>query len=225
MAKPIIIDELDYRHSVFREYDLNFSKITYWWSDSCEENFFERLKQKNLYKQFAKDMISNEAYLIIDYSQDPIHIKDVETSYKDTVFNFFKKYNIPWYRLIIVSPSPDNLFFDLDIKINGDINFLADRFDTFTCIDSSPWKLHKIDRLEFRNDTLINTSIMRWTDSRKIFNDFIRKRDLYLRLYKGIDRYIYNEDIKYKTFQGTAISSWQEGIEDNTIVLYNNRYA
>ena len=119
----------------------------------------------------------------------------------------------------------DNLFFDLDIKINGDINFLADRFDTFTCIDSSPWKLHKIDRLEFRNDTLINTSIMRWTDSRKIFNDFIRKRDLYLRLYKGIDRYIYNEDIKYKTFQGTAISSWQEGIEDNTIVLYNNRYA
>ena len=113
MAKPIIIDELDYRHSVFREYDLNFSKITYWWSDSCEENFFERLKQKNLYKQFAKDMISNEAYLIIDYSQDPIHIKDVETSYKDTVFNFFKKYNIPWYRLIIVSPSPDNLFFDL----------------------------------------------------------------------------------------------------------------
>ena len=109
--------------------------------------------------------------------------------------------------------------------INGDINFLADRFDTFTCIDSSPWKLHKIDRLEFRNDTLINTSIMRWTDSRKIFNDFIRKRDLYLRLYKGIDRYIYNEDIKYKTFQGTAISSWQEGIEDNTIVLYNNRYA
>ena len=26
--------------------------------------------------------------------------------------------------------------------------------------------------------------------------------------------------IKYKTFQGTAISSWQEGIEDNTIVLY-----
>ena len=66
---------------------------------------------------------------------------------------------------------------------------------------------------------------MRWTDSRRIFNNFLRKRDLYLRLYKGIDRYIYNEDIHYKLFKGTAISSWQEGVEDNTIVLYNNRYA
>ena len=112
MAKPIIIDELDYRHSVFREYDLNFSNITYWWSDSCEDNFFELLKKINLYKQFAKDMISNEAYLIIDYSQDPIHINEVEMSYKDTVFNFFKKYNIPWHRLIVISPSPNNLFFD-----------------------------------------------------------------------------------------------------------------
>ena len=29
----------------------------------------------------------------------------------------------------------------------------------------------------------------------------------------------------YKTFKGTAISSWQEGIEDNTIVLHNQKYA
>lgn len=113
MAKPIIIDELDYRHSVLREYDLNFSKVSYWWSDSCEDSIFDRLKHSNLFEQFAKDMILNDAYLIIDYSQDPVHIKDVENSYKDTVFNFFKKYNIPWHRLIIISPTPDKLFFDL----------------------------------------------------------------------------------------------------------------
>ena len=112
MAKPIIIDELPYRHSVFHYYRLNFSNISYWWSDSCEENFFDRLKKINLYKQFAEDMISNEAYLIVDFSQDPINIKDFELSYKNSVFRFFKKYKIPWHRLIVLSPSPDRLFFD-----------------------------------------------------------------------------------------------------------------
>tara|TARA_Y100000114_G_scaffold23785_1_gene19496 strand:- start:248 stop:1408 length:1161 start_codon:yes stop_codon:yes gene_type:complete len=113
MAKPIIIDELPYRHSVFHDYGLDFTNITYWWSDSCEENFFDRLKSINLYKKFAEDMILNEAYLILDFSQDPIHIKDVENFYKKTVFRFFKKYKIPWHKLIILSPSPDKLFFDL----------------------------------------------------------------------------------------------------------------
>ena len=51
MAKPIIIDELPYRHSVFRDYGLDFTNITYWWSDSCEENFFDRLKK---YKSLQK---------------------------------------------------------------------------------------------------------------------------------------------------------------------------
>ena len=57
-------------------------------------------------------MILNDAYLILDFSQDPIHIKDVENFYRKTVFNFFKKYKIPWHKLIILSPSPDKLFFD-----------------------------------------------------------------------------------------------------------------
>jgi len=50
-------------------------------------------------------------------------------------------------------------------------------------------------------------------------------RDLYLRLYTGIDRFIWNEGIGHTTFNGNAISSWQEGIENNTIVLYNGRYV
>ena len=112
MAKPIIIDELPYRHSFFLDYGLDLPNISYWWSDSCEDDFFNRLKKLNLFKQFAKDIITNDAYLIIDYSQDPINIKDFESSYKNSVFSFFKKYNVPWSKLIILSPSPDNLFFD-----------------------------------------------------------------------------------------------------------------
>ena len=73
--------------------------------------------------------------------------------------------------------------------------------------------------------SLINTSIMRWTDNKKVFDRFIEHRDLYLRLYTGIDRFIWNEGITHTTFKGTAISSWQEGIENNTIVLYNGKYV
>ena len=66
---------------------------------------------------------------------------------------------------------------------------------------------------------------MRWTDERKILEKFLKHRDLYLRLYSGIDRFIYNEDIKYKYFMGDSISSWKENIKYNTIMLYNGKYV
>ena len=66
---------------------------------------------------------------------------------------------------------------------------------------------------------------MRWTDQRKVFERFIKHRDLYVRLYSGIDRYIYNEGVSYKTFMGDQISSWQEGTKHNTILLHNQKYV
>jgi hypothetical protein len=66
---------------------------------------------------------------------------------------------------------------------------------------------------------------MRWTDERKVFEKFMKHRDLYVRLYSGIDRFIYNEDVKYKYFMGDAISSWQEGVSHNTVMLHNQKYV
>ena len=66
---------------------------------------------------------------------------------------------------------------------------------------------------------------MRWSDERKVLEKFLKHRDLYLRLYSGIDRFIYNEDIKYKYFMGDLISSWKENIKYNTIMLYNGKYV
>ena len=57
----------------------------------------------------------------------------------------------------------------------------------------------------------------------------MEKRDLYIRLYSGIDRFIFNErnriNLKYRTFQTNEISSWQEGIKNNTIMIYNGKYS
>tara|TARA_R110000803_G_scaffold31713_1_gene70426 strand:+ start:1522 stop:2097 length:576 start_codon:yes stop_codon:yes gene_type:complete len=133
-----------------------------------------------------------------------------------------------FHKLSLFQFTGDCLFFDLDILINDNIDFLASEFNSLTVINSSPWKQQSLkEPLKFRltQNTLINSSIMRWTDQRKVFERFLKHRDLYVRLYSGIDRYIYNEGVSYKTFMGDQISSWQEGTKHNTIMLHNQKYV
>lgn len=133
-----------------------------------------------------------------------------------------------FHKLSLFQFTGDCLFFDLDILINDNIDFLASEFNSLTLINSSPWKQQSLkEPLKFRltQNTLINSSIMRWTDQRKVFERFLKHRDLYVRLYSGIDRYIYNEGVSYKTFMGDQISSWQEGTKHNTIMLHNQKYV
>ena len=179
------------------------------WGTKYNRDFVERLKE-SIEKHFT---IEHKFHCFTDKPEKDYDIQQTHPELRGV-----------WHKLSLLQFTGKNLFFDLDIKINDNIDFLAERFDKFTCIDSSPWKKHKLRTFAVNNDTLINTSIMRWADSKEIFNKFLKHRDLYLRLYKGIDRFIYNEGVGYTTFRGSAISSWQEGIEDNTIVLYNGRY-
>jgi hypothetical protein len=144
----------------------------------------------------------------------------------------FTNYDGWWNKLTLFSPEADLkgtcLYFDLDIDINDNIDFLVNEFDNLTLVNSSPWQQQSLkEPLKFRvtQNTLVNSSIMRWSDERKILEKFLKHRDLYLRLYSGIDRFIYNEDIKYKYFMGDSISSWKENIRNNTIMLYNGKYV
>ena len=111
MARPVFIDKIPYRHSVFDNYNLNFSNICYWWSP-VDSNIFTTLKQKKLFNKFVTDMISNDAYLVIDESQDPLHIRIIDNMYKKDLYSFFKKYKISWDKLIFLTPTPNKMFFD-----------------------------------------------------------------------------------------------------------------
>ena len=140
-----------------------------------------------------------------------------------------------WHKLSLFEKVGKNLFFDLDVEINGDIDFLVwnhEDFKKLHVIDSTNWVSNSMGQSEMkfatRNNTFINSSVMRWEDSYSIFEKFIEKRDLYLRLYEGIDRFIYNErerlGLKYKTFLTNKISSWQENVKKNNIMIYNGKY-
>ena len=117
------------------------------------------------------------------------------------------------------------LYFDIDAEINANIDFLAEDFSGLTVLDSTKWK-EKQSSFKFRlkNNTLINTSIMRWSDQKYIFQKFMERRDMYLRVYQATDRFIYNERFEHKCFNMDKISSWQEQVDSNSIMLYNGKY-
>ena len=133
-----------------------------------------------------------------------------------------------FHKLSLLQFTGKCLFFDLDIVINDNIDFLASDFNGLTLVNSSAWKQESLKTpMKFRitQNTLVNSSVMRWSDQRHVFEKFMKRRDLYVRLYSGIDRYIYNEDVEYNYFMDDKISSWQEGVKHNTILLHNQKYV
>tara|TARA_B100000780_G_scaffold240122_1_gene182085 strand:+ start:588 stop:1178 length:591 start_codon:yes stop_codon:yes gene_type:complete len=148
--------------------------------------------------------------------------------------NPVEEYDIPvkypylrgvWHKLALLENHGDSLFFDLDIKINSNIDFLCEDFDKFSVLDSAPWKGQKDDAVfRMTQNTMVNSSVMRWSDHAHIFEKFQQHRDMYLRLYSGIDRFIYNEEVDYHYIQTNKITSWLQNLDNSAIVLYNGKY-
>jgi hypothetical protein len=177
-------------------------------------------------RKFVEDLKSTlEKHLTIDYDFK-CYTDKPETDYDIPV-----KYNYlegVWHKIALLEFIGPSLYFDLDVKINDNINFLANNFDDFTVIDSQPWKKTSSKtsfdfKFKLFNNTLINTSIMRWSNSTDICNYFLNNKDRFIQDYRATDRFIYNEKIQYKYFITDKISSWKEN-KDNVIVLYNGFY-
>jgi len=153
----------------------------------------------------------------ICYTDNPIEEYDVPVKYP-----YLRGV---WHKLALLENKGDSLFFDMDIKINSNIDFLCKDFDKFSVLDSTPWKGAN-DPTVFRmtQNTMVNSSVMRWSNHAHIFEKFQQHRDMYLRLYSGIDRFIYNEEVDYNTIQTNKITSWLQNIDKSAIVLYNGKY-
>ena len=106
-----------------------------------------------------------------------------------------------WHKIALLEFTGPSLYFDLDVKISDNINFLASDFKDFTVIDSQPWKKTSSKtsfdfKFKLFNNTFINTSIMRWSNSANICNYFLSNKDKFIKDYKATDRFI----IFFKTF-------------------------
>ncbi len=180
------------------------------WGTKYDRHFVEDLKSK-LSKYLTVD------HNFICYTDAP------EKEYDIKIEN-----NLPhvWNKLSLLQFSGDSLYFDLDINITDNVNFLTEDFTDFTVIDSRAWKNNKEDlKFKITSNTFVNSSIMRWSNHYDIYNNFIKNCNTYMRIYKGIDRYIYNENIDYKYFSNEKIISWKsENFSEKAIVLYNGRY-
>ena len=85
----------------------------------------------------------------------------------------------------------DSLYFDLDIEIHDNIDFLADDFEDFTLIDSRKWKDNKEDlKFKITSNTFVNTSIMRWSFAQHIYQKFANNHDTILDYIKVLIGYI-----------------------------------
>ena len=85
---------------------------------------------------------SLETYLTVPhkfycYTDNPQENYDVEVKYP-----YLRGV---WHKLALLENKGDSLFFDQDIKINGNIDFLCKDFDKFSVLDSTPWKPKNIE--------------------------------------------------------------------------------
>jgi hypothetical protein len=101
------------------------------------------------------------------------------------------------------------LFFDLDVNVKSDPRPFITDFNSLTVIESY-WKLND-PKVQIRHayDVIINSSIIAWTagEQKHIWKHFLTNKDYFMRKYKGIDRFIVHEKIKYKTFPAGLINS------------------
>ena len=181
------------------------------WGTKYPREFTYKLRE-SLQKHLT---VSHKFYC---YTDKPVDEHDVQVKYP-----YLRGV---WHKLALLENKGDSLFFDLDIDINSNIDFLCEDFDKFSVLDSTPWKPKNIPLLEFRmtQNTLVNSSVMRWSNHAHIFDTFQKRRDMYLRLYAGIDRYIYNEKVQYHAIRTDKITSWYQKIDNSAIVLYNGKY-
>ena len=115
MAKSVFLDTfITYHHKPPLKFDLNFLSPIYWWcARPGSSSLSDYLKQKYLFETFINDLKNNNGLLFIDFSQDPVHIKQAESLFSlDGNLSIFNENKINLNRIVVLTPSPDELYFD-----------------------------------------------------------------------------------------------------------------
>jgi len=101
------------------------------------------------------------------------------------------------------------VLFDLDIKIISDPFIYLNNIDwNYPTFIHDYWK-KEMYMAEHAYDTEINSSILAWNSKQNsyIWDIFKKNIDYHTRKYKGIDRFFWHEDIKWRTFKNEILET------------------
>jgi hypothetical protein len=116
------------------------------------------------------------------------------------------------------------IYFDLDVVIQNDIETLL-AYDTFTLIKCY-WKPYKeLHTTGIRHDMNINSSVMVWNANENvhIWEHFNSDPEWFMLNYRGIDGFMFHEDLEAEFFKENLIYSRLYGI--NADSWYNPQEA
>lgn len=206
MAKPEYIDS-DLRYHPFVSpcnFNLDFTTKTYWWTTVWEKrNLFPILEDNNLLQKFVNDMRFNNAYLIVDYSMEAINLKFLEDNYLSSIFDFFKHFSIDFHRLIVLTASPDEFYFDSSTtSLNMYIHSNKHKRPYKHFFFNSLFQHTKIkyltynEEIQFRKQPVKHFMSLAYRDTipRMLVNTFLHENNLFSSNFVSHNRVLENDD-------------------------------
>jgi len=142
---------------------------------------------------------------------------DEHITYRGDLINL----NGVWNKIPLFTIPGPCLYVDIDTIVHGPLpSFTKKPF----LIWSAYWKRnHQKYYYRHEYNTVINSSLMYWDrDMSHIFDHFVSNKDYFKRKYKGVDIFLFCEDIEYDLFEDVIMSSHANPWKDKTpLITYN----
>jgi len=140
------------------------------------------------------------------------------------------RYDPVWYKLWILQHErlhcyEKKVFFDLDIVIQNNIDWVFDIEYPGLSVIEAEWKPSCIKNIP--GNTGYNSSIMAWSNAAYVWDQFNTRPDYFMIKYKGIDRFLWNEDTPVGHIPAGAVYSYREGAstDDSERFKYRPDYS
>jgi hypothetical protein len=133
-----------------------------------------------------------------------------------------KDYQAWWLKLpLLIEPALEihetKILFDLDIIIHNTISDLHTYAHDSLVVCKSLWKHPAVLNNKSDNDTLYNSSVMIWKNAEYVWNAFSSDPERFMSVYKGIDRFLWNEGITVDTLPPNLVYSYRQGATLNDV--------
>jgi hypothetical protein len=159
------------------------------WGDKFSSDHVNRL-----YRMVRKN--TSLPFTFYCMTEDPAGI---DTNINIVPLNLELELHSWWWKICLFKhnlvPGKVNVYFDLDVVIQNNIDHFFDVGNKIKIIDTSFTDGDKLINFDNGSINYYNSSILAWKNNTtgSIFSDFFVNSSLYKRVYVGLDRFLFNE--------------------------------